>query len=367
LIRGEVNVTMKKKLILAINPGSTSTKIALFEGTDSLFEKTLRHSAGELSQFPDIISQYGFRKDLIVKAIEESEYELSDIAIVVGRGGALRPIDSGTYLVNDLMKEDLIEGAARTGHASNLGGLIADDMARSLPDARAVIADPPVVDELEDVARFAGHPAFTRKSIFHALNQKAVARRHAETAGRNYRDLNLIVAHLGGGISVGAHRKGRVVDVNDALDGEGAFSPERSGGLPAGQLVKFCFSGKKDAGELKKMLVGRGGVSAYLGTSDMKDVEKRIAGGDTDAALVYDAMIYQVAKDIGAMFTVLEGEVDGIIITGGIAFSDLLIEKLKARIDKLAKIFVYPGEDEMEALALNGRLILEGKIEPIEY
>jgi len=358
---------MTNKLILAINPGSTSTKIALFKGKNSLFEKTLRHSSEELNKFPDIISQYGFRKDLIVDAVNESDFELQDIAVIVGRGGALRPIASGTYIVNEAMKKDLVEGAARTGHASNLGGLIADDLAQTIPGARACIADPPVVDELQDLARFAGHPDFERESIFHALNQKAVARRHCTTLGQKYEETNLIVAHLGGGISVGAHSQGRVIDVNDALDGDGAFSPERSGSLPSGQLVKLCFSGTKTIKEVKKMLVGQGGISAYLGTSDMKEVEKRITEGDKKAALVYDAMGYQVAKDIGAMFTVLEGEVDAIIVTGGIAYSDMLIDKLKQRVGKLAPIHVYPGEDEMEALALNGQLILEGAIKPIDY
>lgn len=358
---------MKKETILAINPGSTSTKIALYEETECIMEKTIRHSTHELSDFPDIISQYHFRKDLIVKEIKDSEYELNDIAIIIGRGGALRPIASGTYGVNEKMKNDLVEGAARTGHASNLGGLIADDLAAAIPGARAFIADPPVVDELEDVARISGHPLFKRKSIFHALNQKAVARRHARKEGTTCEELNLIVAHLGGGISVGAHRKGRVIDVNDALDGEGPFSPERSGTLPTGQLLKLCFSGKFDASEIKKMLVGRGGLIAYLGTGDAKEVEQRIEEGDNEAALIYNAMIYQVAKDIGAMYTVLEGDVDAIIVTGGIAYSDMVVSKLKKRISSLAPVHVYPGEDEMQALALNGLLVLKGELTPVEY
>jgi butyrate kinase len=358
---------MKKKFILTINPGSTSTKIALFEGDAKLFEKTLRHSSDELGQFEDMISQYSFRKDLIVEAIDESDYELSDIAIIVGRGGALRPMASGTYAVNQLMKDDLIAGAARTGHASNLGGLIADDLAQSIEGADVYIADPPVVDELSDIARVAGHPNFYRESIFHALNQKAVARRHAKAVGKKYEELNLIVAHLGGGISVGAHEKGRVVDVNDALDGDGPMSPERSGTVPAGQLLKLCFSGEYEKNEARKMLVGKGGVSAHLGTSDIREVEKRIEEGDSKAQLIYDAMIYQVARSIGSQYTVLDGEIDGIIITGGIAHSKLLVEKLTKRISKIATVYVYPGEDEMEALALNGKLILEGELTPIVY
>ncbi len=358
---------MEKQLILTINPGSTSTKIALFKANKSIFEKTIRHSTEELSQFPDIISQYGFRKELIIEEIKKASFDLNDIAVIVGRGGALRPMPSGTYIVNKKMKEDLVEGAASTGHASNLGGLIADDIAKTIEGAKAYIADPPVVDELIDVARISGHPSFKRKSIFHALNQKAVARRHARAIGKKYEELNLVIAHLGGGISVGAHCRGRVIDVNNALDGEGAFSPERSGTLPAGQLVQLSFSGDHEIGEIKKMLVGRGGLTAYLGSGNAMEIEERISNGDSEAALIYDAMIYQIAKDIGAMFTVLEGNVDGILITGGIARSEMLIGKLKRRIDKLATIYVYPGEDEMEALAMNGWLVLNKELEPIEY
>jgi len=358
---------MTKKLILTINPGSTSTKIALFEGETNVYEKTLRHSVEELGQFKDMISQYSFRKDLIAEAINESDYELSDIAIVVGRGGALKPMPSGTYSVNQKMKDDLVAGAARTGHASCLGGLIADDLAQSIGLSEAYIADPPVVDELSDVARIAGHPKFYRESIFHALNQKAVARRHAVVVGKKYEDLKLIVAHLGGGISVGAHDMGRIVDVNDALDGDGPMSPERSGTVPAGQLLKLCFSGEYDQKEIRKMLVGNGGVSAHLGTSDMREIEQRVKDGDKEAELIYDAMIYQIARYIGAQYTVLDGQIDGIIVTGGIAYDKMLIERLKKRIDKIATVYVYPGEDEMEALALNGKLILDGELEPIEY
>ena len=262
---------MIKRLILAINPGSTSTKFSLFEEEELVFEKTLRHSAGELKNFENITDQFHFRKDLIMNELSERKIDPEKIAAVVGRGGLVKPIESGIYRVNQKMKEDLTTGYLGQ-HASNLGGLIADDIASSLCCAKAFIVDPVVVDELQPVARISGNPEIERKSIFHALNQKAVSRLYAASINRKYEDLNLIVAHMGGGISVGAHKKGKVIDVNNALNGDGPFSPERSGGLPSGQLADLCFSGRYTHDQIKLMITGKGGMVAYLGTNNFIDV-----------------------------------------------------------------------------------------------
>ena len=316
---------MAKRLILAINPGSTSTKFALFEEEKLIFEKTLRHSADELAGFAKITDQFHFRKDLIMNELTVRQTNFSELAAVVGRGGLVKPIESGIYEVNKKMIDDLRNGILGE-HASNLGGLIADDIASSLPSANAYIVDPVVVDELEPVARISGHPAIERRSIFHALNQKAVARIYASSVNRKYEELNIIVVHMGGGISVGAHKKGRVVDVNNALNGDGPFSPERSGGLPSGQLIDLCFSGKYTHQELKSMISGKGGMVAYLGTNNFIEVCTRAENGDKNAVLIREAIIYQISKEIGAMAAVLEGKVDVIILTGGLAYQSSHVE-----------------------------------------
>lgn len=357
---------MEVELILAINPGSTSTKIALFKGTKEIFLKTIRHSSDEIAQFAKISDQYEFRKNIILAELKAAEVELNNIAVVIGIGGLVKPIKSGVYAVNQAMIEDLRKGVLGE-HASNLGGLISHDIAQSIPQARAFIVDPVVVDELEDIARISGHPAIERVSIFHALNQKAIARQHARAVAQTYEALNLIVAHLGGGISVGAHKRGRVIDVNQALDGEGPFSPERSGSLPVGALVKLCFSGNYTLKEIQSMITGKGGLVAYLGTNDAYEAEKRATSGDEKARLILDALAYQVAKEIGAMSTVLRGQVDSILLTGGIAFGQPFVENLSSRIRHIAPVYVYPGEDEMRALAMNGLMILRGETQPLEY
>jgi butyrate kinase len=357
---------MEEELILAINPGSTSTKIAVFRNTREMFLKNIRHTSEELSQFARITDQYGFRKNIILNELESAGIDIKNIAVVVGRGGLVKPIPSGVYAVNDAMVEDLKIGVMGQ-HASNLGGLIARDIADSIPGTKAFIADPVVVDELEDIARVSGHPLFERVSIFHALNQKAIARQHAKSISKRYEEMNLVVVHLGGGISVGAHHNGRVIDVNQALDGEGPFSPERSGSLPVGALVKMCFSGKYTQEEIKKMITGKGGYVAYLGTNDAYEVEKRAAAGDEQAQLIHDAMAYQVAKEVGAMSTVLKGQVDAILLTGGIAYGKPFVETLSGRIAHIAPIFVYPGEDEMRALAMNGLMVHKGESEARIY
>jgi len=352
--------------ILVVNPGSTSTKIAIYENNELLFLKNVRHSAEELAKFDKIIDQYEFRKNIILQELKEAHIELDEITGIVGRGGLLKPVKSGVYEVNARLKEDLGKGILGE-HASNLGGLIADDIAKTLPQAKAYIADPVVVDELKNIARVSGHPNFERLSIFHALNQKVIARTHALSIGKNYEDMNLIVVHLGGGISVGAHEKGKVVDVNQALDGEGPFSPERSGTLPIGQMAKLCFSGKYTQEEILEMINGNGGFVAYLGTNNAYEVEQRIKDGDEKAQLIQSAMAYQVAKEIGAMGAVLKGEVDGILLTGGIAYNKDFVNEIKERVIHLGPVGVYPGEDEMKALAMNALMVLRGEVECIEY
>jgi butyrate kinase len=357
---------MIDRLILAINPGSTSTKFSLFEEERLVFEKTLRHSSEELKTFARITDQLHFRKNLIMNELVERKIDLARIAAVVGRGGLVKPIESGIYKVNQRMKDDLTAGVSGQ-HASNLGGLIADDIATSLYCSSAYIVDPVVVDELQSVARISGHPEIERKSIFHALNQKAVARVYAASTGRKYEDLNLIVAHMGGGVSVGAHKNGKVVDVNNALNGDGPFSPERSGGLPSGQLVDLCFSGRFAHDELMAMLTGKGGMVAYLGTNNFIEVCKMAEKGDKKAILIRNAASYQIGKEIGAMATVLNGKVDAIILTGGMAYQDINIKNIRAMVDFIADVVVYPGEDELKALAFNGLLALNGKIEIKTY
>jgi len=352
--------------ILAINPGSTSTKIAVYQNTSPIFVKNITHPNEELATFKHIADQFHFRKEIIYKELEEAEILLSSIKAVVGRGGMLKPIASGVYEVNEAMKNDLIHHPIKE-HASNLGGLIAAEIAQSLPDAKAYIADPVVVDELDEIARVSGHPLFKRISIFHALNQKAIARQHAKSIMKRYEDMNLIVVHMGGGVTVGAHYKGRVIDVNQGLDGEGPFSPERSGTLPIGDLVRLCYSGKYTESEVIKMVVGNGGIVAHLGTNSAYDAEKLAQEGDEKAKFILEAMAYQVAKFVGAMATVLKGDVDAILLTGGIAHSKWITNLIIERVFKFAPVYIYPGEDEMRALAFNGLMVLKGEIEPKVY
>lgn len=353
--------------IIAINPGSTSTKIAVFDNESPVLVKNISHSPEELDKFEKITDQFEYRKELICKVLKEAEIRMDLVRAVVGRGGLVKPIESGVYEVNDRLKEDLINSPMGAEHASNLGGLIADDLAKSLPNAKAYIANPVVVDELSDIARYSGHPLLPRISVFHALNQKAVARQHAKSVLRKYEEMNLIVVHLGGGISVGAHEKGRVVDVNQGLDGDGPFSPERSGSLPVGALIRLCFSGKYSLKQVLKMNKGEGGMVAYLGTNSAYEVEQRMMAGDAEAKNVYEAMAYQVSKEVGSMYAVLKGEVDGILITGGVAHSKWFVNKISEHVYKMAPVHVYPGEDEMRALAFNGLRVIKGETEVKVY
>ncbi len=350
---------------LIINPGSTSTKIGVFEDETLLFDETLRHATEEISKYATIIDQKDFRKDIIISFLKEKNFDINSLNVVVGRGGLLKPIPSGTYAVTEELLEDLKSGA-RGQHASNLGGILAKEIADTI-NVPAYIVDPVVVDEMEDVARYSGLPELPRTSIFHALNQKAVAKRYAKESGIKYEDLNLIVIHLGGGVSVGPHKNGKIIDIFNALDGDGAFSPERAGSVPSGALVKMCFSGQYTEKEVMKKLVGNGGFNAYLGTNDMREVNKMIATGDKKAAAVREAFIYNISKNVGAMATVLKGKVDQIIVTGGIAYNADVINDLKERCEWIAPFTVYPGEDELLALAQGALRVMSGDEEACVY
>ncbi|MCP3893126.1 MAG: butyrate kinase [Bacteroides sp.] len=350
--------------ILVINPGSTSTKIAVYEDERPILVRNIRHSVDELAAFHSVADQFEFRKSLVLSQLEKEGIALQFDA-VIGRGGLVKPIPGGVYEVNDAMKNDTVH-AMRT-HACNLGGLIADELAKAIPGCRAFIADPGVVDELDDVARISGSPLMPRITIWHALNQKAIARRFAAERHSRYEDLNLIICHLGGGISIAAHQHGRAIDANNALDGEGPFSPERAGTLPAGQLIDLCFSGTLTKDELKKRISGRAGLTAHLGTTDVPAIIKQIEAGDTHAELILNAMIYNIAKGIGAAATVLYGKVDAILLTGGIAHNEYVVSRLKERVSFLAPVHVYPGEDEMEALALNALGALRNELPVLTY
>ncbi|WP_370569615.1 butyrate kinase [Sporosarcina sp. BP05] len=345
--------------ILVINPGSTSTKIGVFEGESQLMESTLRHSSEEIAQYPSIIDQYSFRKKAILQSLEKEGINISTLSAICGRGGLLRPIEGGTYSVNEAMIQDLKTGYSGQ-HASNLGGIIAHEIASSL-NLPAFIVDPVVVDELAPIARISGFSSINRKSIFHALNQKAVARRYAKQVGKKYDTLRLIVTHMGGGITVGVHEFGKVIDVNNGLHGDGPFSPERAGTVPAGELVELCFSGEYFRHEVMKKLVGQGGLVGYLGTNDAVRVEQRIEDGDENAKLVYEAMAYQVAKEIGSAAAVLHGQVDAIILTGGLAYGKGFVKDITSRIDWISDIVVYAGEDELQALAEGALRVLTGE------
>jgi butyrate kinase len=352
-------------LILTINPGSTSTKIGLYKNQDKVFHDSVSHDAKKLSTYKKIIDQYEFRKDEVLKNLENHEIDLKSLSIIMGRGGILRPLQSGVYEVNDNMIQDLTLSPFEE-HASNLGALIAKEIA-DLAGCKAYIADPVVVDEMDDIARITGLPDVKKGSKFHALNQKAVARRASIDLNRKYEELNLIIAHLGGGISVAAHRKGRAIDLNDALYGDGPFSPERTGKLPTGAVIQMCFSKGASEDEIKKRLVGSGGLVAHCGTNDAREIEERILRGDQDTLLVYQAMAYQISKEIGALAVSLKGQVDAILITGGIARSKMLTDWIKDWTEFLAPVHIYPGEDELHALGEAGLRILRGEEKALEY
>jgi len=353
--------------ILAINPGSTSTKISVFDNHDDIFTINIKHTTEEIGSFKKVMDQYDFRKQVILKELEQAGIKLTSIDIIVGRGGLLKPIAGGVYKINDAMINDLNSEISGT-HPSNLGGILASEISKEIGNnAGSYIVDPPIVDEMDPFARISGMPEIPRRSIFHALNHKAVARRFAREHSKKYEDINLIVVHIGGGITVGAHKNGRVIDVNNGLDGEGPFSPERSGGVPVGDLVKLCFSGKFTQDEIKKKITGQGGLVAYLGTNSAYDVGKKVKDGDKESEQIYRAMAYQISKEIGSMAVVLNGKVDGIILTGGVAYDEVFCKWIEEKVGFIGKVIIYPGEDEMKALEEGVYFAVKGEMEIKEY
>ncbi len=349
--------------ILVINPGSTSTKVAVYDDEKALFADSVHHSAEELSQFNSLLDQKDFRKEKVLEMLKLHGVDVYSLDAVIGRGGILKPIEAGTYLVNESLLNDLIH--SKVEHASNLGGIIAYEIAKPL-GIPAFIADPVSVDEFDDLARISGLKEIERLSLLHTLNVRANAYRYAKEHGKKFSDLNVIVAHLGGGISIVPVRNGRLIDVNNANEG-GPFSPERAGGLPAIDVVKMAYSGKYTEKELKKLLTKRGGMISYMGTNDMREVIEKVRSGDEYAKLIFEAMCYQIAKEIGAMATVLKGNVEAIILTGGISFNKEVVEEVKKRVDWIAPVVVYPGEKELEALAFAALRVLRKQEEAKIY
>lgn len=344
--------------ILTINPGSTSTKLGLFADLRPVFSLTLRHPTEVIDRYANISDQFDFRKEAILAALQEAGIDLSRLDAVVGRGGFMQPVVCGTYLVNQQMKDDVSHPVKQ--HASNLGALLADEIAAPLK-IPAFVVNPVTVDEMSDLARVSGLCGMERRSYFHALNQKSIAAQVAKDLGREYRQLNMLITHLGGGITTGVHQKGRVVDVNNGTDGDGPMAPERSGALPTGDLVDLCFDSGKSKAEIQKLLSGKGGVVSYCRSNNIQEIMERKQNGDRLAALIIDAMIYQVAKEIGAGATVLKGDVDCIVLTGGLANSQYIIEELKSRVAFIAPVYVYPGENESQAMAEGAFNALTGK------
>lgn len=355
------------KNILVIYPEVEITKIAVYRNTSLIFLKSIRHKSEELNAFTDVVDQLDYRTNMIIQELNNNQIDLADITVVMARGGLIKPVKSGIYRVNELMKNDLKAGVMGR-HATNLGGLIADKISSILPDAKAYLADPVVVDELEPIARVSGLPQIERTSIFHALNHKNVSKEYAKSINRKYEDLNLVVAYIGsGGVSVGAHHGGKVVDVNQAFDGDGPFSMTRSGSLPVGQVIDLCFSGKYTRDEMRRQITEKGGIFAYLGTKSLSQVLSMVDEGDEQASLIMDAMAYQVAKEIGAMATVLDCKVDAILIMGAIMNSRFFTSQLIRRIEKIAPVSIYPIVNDLDSLAMNGVTIIKGDAEILEY
>lgn len=371
--------------ILVINPGSTSTKMAVYEDEKPILLRNITHTAEELAPFDAITEQQDFRKQLVLDELAAADIPL-EFDAVIGRGGLVKPIAGGVYEINQQMIDDTLHGCVMHNHACNLGCLIAHEIAEEINAqhvvdgfpvdnspvdnprrCRSFIADPGVVDELSPLARISGSPLMPRIAIWHALNQRAIARRYARGIGKEYEDLNLIICHLGGGISVAAHEHGRAIDANNALDGEGPFSPERAGSLPAADLIRLCFSGKYSEKQLLKRIAGKAGLNAHLGTNNMREIQERIKNGDEHAKLIVEAMLYHVAKNIAAESAVLCGKIDAILLTGGMAHSDYIVSELRRRIGFLAPVYTFPGEDEMEALALNALAVLQGRRDVKNY
>ena len=352
--------------ILVVNPKDFLTQVAVYQNHKLLYMISRKHSAADLAPFRTIYDQVQFRKESVIRELKNNEFSPDELKIVISRGGLIKPVKSGVFAVNDLLKKDLQHSPVGED-IINIGGLLADAIAADVPGAVAMIADPTVVDEFHDLARVTGVPEINRKSIFHALNQKAVAKMHAETHKKKYNEMNLIVAHMGNGTTVGAHCRGRVIDVNQGFEGDGPFSMVRSGSLPMGDVVKMCFSGEKTLDEMLCLLTQCGGVNAHLGTRDINNIEARINNGDDYARLVMEAMAYQVSKCIGEMFAVLKGDVDAILITGDLAHSQFVVKNIIDHVEKFAPIFLYPGDNELQSMAGNALRVLKGEMDVQEY
>ena len=352
--------------ILVVNPRDSDTQIAVYDNYKLMYMISRKHSPDELAGFKSIYDQVGFRKDIVIKELMNNQFDTSAVKIVISRGGLIHPVKSGVYKISDQLKHDLIHSPVGED-VINIAGLLADSIASEIPSATAMIADPTVVDELQEVARITGSPEITRKSIFHAINQKAIGKLHAETHKKKYEEMNLIIAHLGNGTTVGAHCQGKVIDVNQGFEGDGPFSLIRSGSLPLGDVVRMCYSGAKTQDQMFCLLSHCGGVDAHLGTTDINEIERRIQSGDDHAKLIMEAMAYQVSKCIGEMFAVLKGEVDGILITGQVAHSNFVVQNILDHVEKFAPTFIYPGDNELKAMAANALRVIKGEMEVQEY
>lgn len=352
--------------ILVVYPAIESTYVSVYRSTDLIFLKNIKHTKEELSGYKELMDQVEFRKELIIRVLNENDIDLDKVELVMARSGLIKPVASGIYEVNDNMLEDLKTGFQGV-HATNLGGVIAYDIAKMI-GKKAYMADPVVVDEMDEIAKVTGHPEFKRRSVFHALSHKYFARKYAKSINKPYEELNLIVCHVGtAGISIGAHKQGRVMDVNNSFDGDGPFGIQRSGTLPMGDLVKMCFSGKYTEEEVYRMITKEGGYTAYLGTSDLDDIDKKVLSGDETTLFISNALSYQVSKEIGSMYTALECEVDAILLTGNIFNSERFLENVSGRVSKIAPIALYPSQNDFDAMAYNGMRILKNEVEVLEY
>ncbi len=351
--------------ILVINPGSTSTKVAVYKEEQEIFSSTITHTPEEIALYKQVKDQFHFRKQSICNELKRNNITYPFDAIVA-RGPLTKPIEGGVYAINEQMIQDVDN--AMFDHPCNLGCLLANELANEQPQAcPTYIADPGLVDERNEIAKISGSPLLPRTAIAHTLNQRAIGRQYAKEQQKDYESLNLIIAHLGGGISIGVHKKGKIIDVNNALNGEGPFSPERAGTLPAGSLIDLCFSGQFTKKELKKKIASQSGLLSHMGTNDIRIIYNKLLDGDKKAELILQAMAYNIAKSIGASATVLRGEIDAILLTGGIAYSDYIVDFIVKQTNFLAPIKVYPGEKEMEALALNALAAQKGIIETKTY
>lgn len=352
--------------LLVIYPKAFSTKISVFENRKQTLLVNIKHQQEEISEFQKVSDQYELRKNDILEELKRSDIDTSSLKIIIGRGGLLKPMEGGVYKVNELMLKDTLDPMVE--HESNLGGMLAYGIAKETGnEIPSIIVDPACVDEMDEVYKISGFPEVPRRSILHTLNQRTIARNYAREIGKNYEDINVIVANISQGISVGAHKKGKIIDVNNGLIGDGPMSTERSGSVPASGLVDLCFSGKYTKQQIKCKLKGEGGAYAYLGSRNYIEIEKKIEDGDAYAALIYSAIAAQVAKEIGGLTTSLKGEIDGILITGELAHSNLLVTQITEKINHLGTVRNYPGEEEMEALAMHGYMVLDNEIEVKEY